>query len=69
MRTKGAAVATATDWITNFVVVEVTPRGLQNLGWRFYIVWTVLNAAFLPILYLFYPETCKPSHTPCSRID
>ncbi|KAF2242601.1 sugar transporter [Trematosphaeria pertusa] len=61
MRTKGAAVATATDWITNFVVVEVTPRGLQNLGWRFYIVWTVLNAAFLPILYLFYPETSDRS--------
>ncbi|KAF2463556.1 general substrate transporter [Lindgomyces ingoldianus] len=57
MRTKGAAVATATNWITNFIVVEVTPRGLQNLGWRFYIVWTVLNAAFMPIIYFFYPET------------
>jgi len=57
MRTKGAAVATATDWITNFVVVEITPIGLQKLGWKFYIIFTVLNAAFLPILYLFYPET------------
>lgn len=57
MRTKGAAIATATYWLTNFIVVEVTPRGLQNLGWKFYIVWIVLDAAFLPILYLFYPET------------
>ena len=65
MRTKAAAVATATDWITNFAVVEVTPIGIQNLGWKFWIVWTVLNAAFLPILYLFYPETGKlPSKQP-----
>ncbi|KAF2204556.1 sugar transporter [Delitschia confertaspora ATCC 74209] len=57
MRTKGAAVATAVNWITNFVVVEITPKGVQNLGWRFYIIWTVFNAAFLPVIYLFYPET------------
>lgn len=75
MRTKGAAVATATDWITNFVIVEITPIGIQNIGWKFCefdqlprlcfasannvlgIVWTVTNAAFLPILYFFYPET------------
>ncbi|KAJ5106058.1 hypothetical protein NUU61_003405 [Penicillium alfredii] len=53
----GAAVATATDWITNFVIVEITPIGIQNIGWRFWIVWTVSNAVFLPILYFFYPET------------
>jgi hypothetical protein len=59
MRTKGAAVATMTDWLTNFIVVEVTPHGLQNLGWQFYIIWTVINAASLPILYTFYPETAN----------
>lgn len=57
MRTKGAAVATATDWLTNFVVVEITPIGIQTLRWRFYIIFTVLNAAFLPILWAFFPET------------
>jgi Sugar (and other) transporter. len=35
MRTKGAAVATATDWITNFVIVEITPIGIQSIGWKF----------------------------------
>ncbi|KAL2833272.1 general substrate transporter [Aspergillus cavernicola] len=59
MRTKGAAVATATNWITNFAIVEITPIGIQNLGWRFWIVWTILNALFLPIIYLFYPETAN----------
>lgn len=59
MRTKGAAVATATDWITNFVVVEITPVAVDNIGWRFWIVWTVTNAVFLPIIYFFYPETAN----------
>ncbi|KAL8652448.1 MAG: hypothetical protein Q9210_002675 [Variospora velana] len=39
------------------MVVEITPIGIQTLHWRFYIIWTVFNAAFVPIVYLFYPET------------
>ncbi|EIT73494.1 putative transporter [Aspergillus oryzae 100-8] len=44
MRNKGAAVAT------------ITPIGIENIGWKFWIVWTVFNAAFLPVIYFFYPE-------------
>ncbi|RTE84144.1 hypothetical protein BHE90_001210 [Fusarium euwallaceae] len=43
--------------MTNFIVVEITPIGIQNLGWRFWIVWTVTNAFFLPVIYFLYPET------------
>ncbi|KAI4207104.1 MAG: hypothetical protein LQ348_000688 [Seirophora lacunosa] len=57
MRTKGAALGTAMNWACNFMVVEITPIGIQTLHWRFYIIWTVFNAAFVPIVYLFYPET------------
>ncbi|GAM89376.1 hypothetical protein ANO11243_074130 [Dothideomycetidae sp. 11243] len=57
MRTKGAALGTATNWIVNFMVVEITPPGIQSLGWKFYIIWTVFNASFVPIVYLFFPET------------
>lgn len=59
MRTKGAALATATNWAMNFMVVEITPVGIQNLKYRFYIIWTVLNLSFVPIIYLFYPETAN----------
>lgn len=57
MRTKGAAIGTATNWICNFIVVEITPIGIQSLGWQFYIIWTVFNLAFVPTIYFFYPET------------
>ncbi|KAK7219012.1 hypothetical protein V2G26_007015 [Clonostachys chloroleuca] len=59
MRTKGAAVSTATNWITNFFIVEITPIGIQNLGWKFWIVFTVFNAAFMPVIYFLYPETAN----------
>lgn len=59
MRTKGAGLATATNWAMNFMVVEITPVGIQNLGYRFYIIWTVLNFSFVPLIYLFYPETAN----------
>jgi hypothetical protein len=36
-RTRGAAAATATNWIMAFVVVQITKVGLDNLGWAFYL--------------------------------
>ncbi|CAG8938796.1 unnamed protein product [Penicillium salamii] len=61
MRTKGTALSSATNWAFNFMVVEVTPVGIQNLKWKFYIIWTVLNASFVPIAYFFFPETAGRS--------
>lgn len=45
--------------ILNFLVVEVTPIGIQNLKWKFYLIWLVLNAVIVPLVYLFYPETTQ----------
>ncbi|KAM3071012.1 hypothetical protein ACMFMG_009918 [Clarireedia jacksonii] len=61
MRTKGASLAMATNWIMNYMVAEVTPSGIANLGWRFWIIWAVICASFVPITYFFYPETANRS--------
>ena len=61
MRTRGAGLGAATNWIVNFMVVEITPPGIGSLGWKFYIIWTVFNFAFLPIIYFLYPETAGRS--------
>lgn len=39
------------------MVVEITPVGIENIGWKFYIIWIVLNAAMIPTVYVFFPET------------
>ncbi|EKM83216.1 hypothetical protein AGABI1DRAFT_118543 [Agaricus bisporus var. burnettii JB137-S8] len=57
MRTKGAALATASNWISNYIVVQITPTGIANIGWKFYIIWVVFNFAFVPLIWIFYPET------------
>lgn len=59
MRTKGASLAMATNWIMNYMVVQVTMPGINNLGWRFWIIWAVICAVFVPITYFFYPETAN----------
>lgn len=61
MRTKGASLAMSTNWIMNYMVAEVTPSGVANLGWKFWIIWAVLCASFIPITYFFYPETANRS--------
>jgi len=61
LRSKGAATATISNWLFNFVIVQITPIAIQNLQWRTYIMFAVFNAAFIPAVYFFYPETAlKP---------
>ncbi len=49
MRTMGAALATGSNWIANFVVVQTTPIGIESLGWRFYLIWMSFNAILVPV--------------------
>ncbi|KAF3008319.1 hypothetical protein E8E14_006974 [Neopestalotiopsis sp. 37M] len=60
-RTRGAAAATATNWIMAFVVVQITKVGLDNLGWAFYLIFAVLTFSYVPVVFCFYPETSSRS--------
>ncbi|WOO86312.1 Sugar transporter STL1 [Vanrija pseudolonga] len=57
LRQKGSAISTACNWIFNYMVVQITPIGIKNIGYKFYIVFAIINACFLPPIYFFYPET------------
>ncbi|KAL2817540.1 general substrate transporter [Aspergillus granulosus] len=57
MRIPGQAIASATEWISNYIVVQITPTGLESLGWRFFLIWVVIMAAAVPYLYFCVPET------------
>ena len=45
----------------NYMVAEVTPSGIANLGWKFWIIWAVICFSFIPVTYFFYPETANRS--------
>lgn len=60
-RNKGVALGVSSHWLSNAVVVWITPSAIRNLGWRLYVIWAVFNASFVPITWLFYPETARRS--------
>lgn len=43
------------------MVAQITPPGIANLGWKFWLIWMVFCFSFVPITYLFYPETANRS--------
>ena len=61
MRTKGAALATACDWFFNYLVVQTTPIGIHYLGWGIYLVYSIFNACFVPVVYYLIVETAGKS--------
>ncbi|OAV91416.1 hypothetical protein PTTG_05678 [Puccinia triticina 1-1 BBBD Race 1] len=57
VRAQGAALATACNWSLNFVVVECFPLATEKIGWKTYLIFMALNISFVPIMFIFYPET------------
>jgi hypothetical protein len=56
-RAKGASLAAAADFLGNFLVVEITPPALKNIGYKTYIIFAVLNIVNAIIVWAVYPET------------
>lgn len=57
IRAAVSAVSTASVWVFNFLLAEVTPVGFQSIDWQYYIIFAVLNAAIVPAVIFFFPET------------
>ncbi|KXJ87940.1 sugar transporter STL1 [Microdochium bolleyi] len=57
LRQKGSAISTAMNWIFNYMIVQISPIAIDNIGWKTYIIFAVLNATWVPLIYLFFPET------------
>ncbi|KAL7420894.1 sugar transporter-like protein [Cryptotrichosporon argae] len=57
VRTQANAVSTMTNWLSNFLVVQVLPTMTASIGaWTFFL-FAMANVIFLPFIYFFYPET------------
>ncbi|KAK9350047.1 sugar transporter [Lipomyces doorenjongii] len=58
-RTKGAAFATAMNWMFVFLVVQITPMAAASVGYKLYIVFAVICAFIAMFSYIFFPETAS----------
>lgn len=57
-RTQANAVSTMTNWLWNFSVVMWTPPMLNSIGgFGTFLFFGIINLCFLPIIWIFYPET------------
>ncbi|RFU24123.1 hypothetical protein B7463_g12215, partial [Scytalidium lignicola] len=56
-RSKGMGLAVASQWLWTFVMIEITPVGIANIGWKLYLIFAIFNACFVPLVYFFVPET------------
>ncbi|KAI6899016.1 general substrate transporter [Hortaea werneckii] len=61
IRTKAAALATASNWIFTFLVVEIVPVSIDNIGYKTYIYFAIFNFCFIQLIYFYYPETQRLS--------
>lgn len=47
----------ACNWAINYVVVLVTPIGIANIGWIFFVLFAGFNIANVVIVWFFFVET------------
>lgn len=53
----GLAVASASQWLWNFVVSKVTPQMKTNLGFKLFIMFATVNVGAMGLFSLLIPET------------
>ncbi|KFY63245.1 hypothetical protein V496_04094 [Pseudogymnoascus sp. VKM F-4515 (FW-2607)] len=61
IRAPANALSTSANWAFNFMVVMITPVAFTSIGYKTYIIFAVINAFIVPVVYFFYPETAYRS--------
>ncbi|KAJ5736370.1 general substrate transporter [Penicillium malachiteum] len=57
MASLSGSIGTATHWLFNFVIAEITPVAFVTIKWRYCIVYAVISVSAAAMVYIFFPET------------
>ena len=57
LRSYGVGLGAATQWLFNFVITEITPRAINSIGWRTFIMFGVFCTANGIFVTIFLKET------------
>ncbi|QKX55928.1 uncharacterized protein TRUGW13939_03027 [Talaromyces rugulosus] len=49
------------QFAATLVLLQTAPIGIQNVGWKYYLVIICWCIFFIPVVYLFWPETAQLS--------
>ena len=61
VRAAVCSISTTVPWLFNFPVAEVTPVVIADIGYRYFIVYAVIKAVCVPVVFFFYLETFRKS--------
>ena len=57
IREIGIAVGAASQWLFNFVMSQITPHAITNIGWRTFLMFAIFNYAIIVYSYFLLKET------------
>ncbi|KAM0718956.1 hypothetical protein Q7P37_006028 [Cladosporium fusiforme] len=57
IRAEANGFSTSSNWLFNYAVVQLAPIMINKIAWKTYFVFFCFNAAFVPIVFWFFPET------------
>ncbi|KAJ2981412.1 hypothetical protein NQ176_g2042 [Zarea fungicola] len=57
IRSKGIAVELFSIYGSLVIAAFCNPIGIENIGWKYYIVFVCFLVIFLPVVYFYFPET------------
>ncbi|KAK4944930.1 hypothetical protein LTR10_015849 [Elasticomyces elasticus] len=57
IREIGIATGAASQWLFNFVMSQITPHAISNIGWRTFLMFAIFNYAIIVYSYFFLRET------------
>ncbi|KAL1882579.1 hypothetical protein Plec18167_002996 [Paecilomyces lecythidis] len=60
-REVGLAIGSASQWLFNFVMSQMTPHALTNIGWRTFLMFAIFNYAIIVYSWFFLKETAGHS--------
>ena len=57
LRSKGLTCELLSIYVSLVIAAFVNPLGMENIGWKYYIVFCCTLVVFLAITWFFFPET------------
>ncbi|KAJ5899592.1 hypothetical protein N7495_004336 [Penicillium taxi] len=60
-RELGVTVGAASQWLFNFMMSQVTPHAVTNIGWRMFLMFAIFNYAIIGYSWLVLKETSNHS--------
>ncbi|GAB7349949.1 hypothetical protein MBLNU459_g0645t1 [Dothideomycetes sp. NU459] len=57
LRAYGVGLASATQWLFNFVITKVTPAAINSIGWRTFLMFGIFCTAMGVFAFIFVKET------------